>query len=146
MNTAHNIFQKFSSFTSTKVSEYMKEKYALDEERILYIYNNVKPLLVPGNVLCDKLFINYYDKDMQDALHRKYFNSIPLNICHQKSLDTRSFMSTLIFYDGIDLLFSIMNNTIQVNEEEIVFCFIVFTQANYFNDVINESVKLFKET
>ena len=51
------------------------------------------------------------------------------------------FITSLIYYDGIESLYDKTNNLIEISIEELVFCLFVAFQGNTFDNTVKDLIK-----
>jgi hypothetical protein len=122
-----------------KLLKYMDETYSLNEERLEYFIQNFSSALLNANEdLYEKLFIGYFDTHIVDLIHFKYYQIPKISKLHIKKNDSYSMINSIIYMDGMQDLYDLISESIDISYDEFVFCYSISLQSGSMSDYIKK--------
>lgn len=145
MSLIYDTINKLNAMSGPKLLKFMKDNYDLAEEKLDYFLQNFSNTLLNSNEdLYEKLFIASFNDDIIDKLHFKYYQISQMGKCHIKKIDAYAMINSMIYIDGMQELFDLINESITMSCDEFVFCYSVAMQSGTFNDYIKKAKERYK--
>lgn len=145
MSLIYDSINKLNSMSGSKLLKYMNDSYSLDEEKLDYLVSNFNSIIVNANEdLYEKLFINSFDDSIIDKLHFKYYQIPQVGKCHIKKIDAYAMINSMLYIDGMEELYNMLNESITLSSDEFVFCYSVAMQSGVMNDCIKKAKERYK--
>lgn len=137
---------RINALSSKSINKLVTETFNLNEERMNYVLGNINIILNSSTYIGEKILIAALDDKHIEILFKKYFDCGPINMCHIRSEDTKNTIMNIIYTDGLEDLYNVLQNSISIVSDEFVLAISIALQSGYFTDRVKEVKRKFNES